>query len=427
MNGHDFIDSILKEVLDVIKPTRDHWVSRLSVINEIREVVLSVENLRDATVEPFGSFVANLFSRWGDLDISIDLFNADHVSSCGKNRKVNLLTEVLAALRQKGICQKLKFYASARVPILKFESKHHRISCDLSVDNYQGQMKSKFLFWISEIDGRFRDMVLLVKEWAKAHNINNPKNGTLNSYSLCLLVIFHFQTCMPPILPPLRDLYPINMIEDLTGLRANAERKIAQTCAANIARFKSNKYREANRSSLCELFISFLGKFSDIGTMAQHLGISTFTGRWEEIRNNTRWQPKTYVIFIEDPFEQPENAGRAVSLRQMGNITEAFRKTRYSLVSIHQTKSSVLTTIAGPHVFHSIVRPQPMIYQNHHPSQIRRPQRNGQVKPESKNAKQANHSQSLTTSRQMPKNSQEPRRPVQKKKNMWRRKPEAEA
>lgn len=32
-----------------------------------------------------------------------------------------------------------------------------------------------------------------VKEWAKAHHINDSKSGTLNSYSLSLLVIFHFQ------------------------------------------------------------------------------------------------------------------------------------------------------------------------------------------------------------------------------------------
>lgn len=85
-----------------------------------------------------------------------------------------------------------------------------------------GLMKSKFMYWINEIDGRFRDIVLLVillpnkyllsllllfwwsslqffhlllqvKEWFKVHDINNPMNGSLNSYSLSLLVIFHFQ------------------------------------------------------------------------------------------------------------------------------------------------------------------------------------------------------------------------------------------
>lgn len=82
-------------------------------------------------------------------------------------------------------------------------------------------MKSKILFWINEIDGRFRDMVLLVssyietinatfgekyflyfdkskfcvqvKEWAKARDINDSKSGSLNSYALSLLIIFHFQ------------------------------------------------------------------------------------------------------------------------------------------------------------------------------------------------------------------------------------------
>lgn len=42
---------------------------------------------------------------------------------------------------------------------------------------------------------QFDDFLLSVqvKEWAKAHNINDSKTGTLNSYSLSLLVVFHFQ------------------------------------------------------------------------------------------------------------------------------------------------------------------------------------------------------------------------------------------
>lgn len=36
-------------------------------------------------------------------------------------------------------------------------------------------------------------LFIQIKEWAKAQNINDPKKGTMNSYSLCLLVIFHLQ------------------------------------------------------------------------------------------------------------------------------------------------------------------------------------------------------------------------------------------
>lgn len=54
-----------------------------------------------ATVEPFGSFVSNLFTRWGDLDISIVLSNGSFISSAGKKRKQNLLGDVQKALRQR--------------------------------------------------------------------------------------------------------------------------------------------------------------------------------------------------------------------------------------------------------------------------------------------------------------------------------------
>lgn len=62
---------------------------------------------------------------------------------------------------------KFQFIPNARVPILKVESNLQNISCDISIDNLQGQMKSKFLFWINDIDERFRDMVFLVDSYCE--------------------------------------------------------------------------------------------------------------------------------------------------------------------------------------------------------------------------------------------------------------------
>ncbi|XVF83731.1 hypothetical protein PTKIN_Ptkin16aG0515400 [Pterospermum kingtungense] len=354
MNSFSQVESTLKEILEVIKPSRDDWVTRLKIIDEVREVVQSMENLRGATVEPFGSFVSNLFSRWGDLDISIELPYGSYVSSAGKKRKQSLLGELLRALRLKGGWQRLQFIPNARVPILKIVSKWQNISCDISIDNLQGQIKSKLLFWLNEIDERFRDMILLVKEWAQANGINNPKTGTFNSYSLSLLVIFHFQTCAPAILPPLKDIYPTNVVDDLTGVRADAERRIAQVCSSNIARFRSS--RTPNRSSLSELFISFVAKFSDINLKAEEMGICLFTGQWEYITNNTRWLPKTYALFIEDPFEQRENSARAVNRKQLIKIAEAFETTRCILISANLTQSTLLPTLVGPQASRYMVK-----------------------------------------------------------------------
>lgn len=58
--------------------------------------------------------------------------------------------------------KRFQFIPTARVPILKVESYLQNISCDISINNLKGQMKSKLLFCIGEIDGRFRNMVLLV-------------------------------------------------------------------------------------------------------------------------------------------------------------------------------------------------------------------------------------------------------------------------
>ncbi|KAG5557829.1 hypothetical protein RHGRI_007913 [Rhododendron griersonianum] len=379
MSSYGMLEPTIRDILRVISPLGEDWSPRFQIIDELRAVVQSVESLRGATVEPYGSFVSNLFTRWGDLDISIELANGSYIPSAGKKHKQTLLKDLLKALRKRGGWHNLQFVANARVPILKFQSNYLNISCDLSINNLSGQMKSKLLFWINEIDGRFRNMV---KEWAKAHGINDSKSGTLNSYCLSSLIIFHFQsyiyylnasfvflppslrcgsilsffplqTCVPALLPPMKEIYPGNMVDDLTGsfcVRAVAERHVEEVCAENITKFISDKSRQRNQSSLSELFISFLAKFSDISLRALEQGICLYTGQWEPIDSNMRWLPKTYALFVEDPFEQPANSARTVSSRQLGRISEVFQTTHHVLISGNQNQHSLIATLVTPQV-----------------------------------------------------------------------------
>lgn len=367
MDSHGVVETLLNDILKVIVPSWKDWSRRFEVIDELRKVVQSMESLRGATVEPFGSFVSDLFTIGGDLDISIELSNGSHISNSAKKRQRNLLAELLGVLRRRGGWYKLQFIASAQVPILKSVCGYgpEGISCDISIDNLKGQIKSKFLFWVTEIDGRFRDMVLLVKEWAKAHKINNPKAGSLNSYSLSLLVIFHFQTCVPPILPPLRFLYPGNMVDELTGVRDDAEQRITEVCSTNIARFKSDKFRPVNDCSLSELFVSFIAKFCDIRLKAGELGICVFNGQWEDINSNTRWLPKNKALFIEDPFEQPANTARTVSEKKLIEISEAFQATHLTLISSNLTRNALLVALARPTIYPQILN-GPAGYSSHY-------------------------------------------------------------
>ncbi|CAL1387403.1 unnamed protein product [Linum trigynum] len=331
------LESTLWDILGVIEPQRDDWLFRQRIIQELQDVVRTVPSLRGATVEPFGSFVSNLFTPWGDLDITVMLDYDSYISSAGKKRKLSLLGDVLRALKEKGGWWRLQFIPHAKVPILKFEKGRPAISGDISIDNLGGQMKSKCLFWLNQIDGRFRPLVLLVKEWAKTQNINSPKFGTLNSYSLSLLVLFHFQTCEPAIFPPLQAIYPTNLVDDLTGVRETAEKTIADLFHANIRRFIADRSRPVNRSSLSELFVSFLAKFSTISLKARDFGISPFTGQWEEINNNTRWFPRTFALYVEDPFEQPANTARTVSVRNLDRVQEVIQRTQLTILSPNLT------------------------------------------------------------------------------------------
>nr|GMD02035.1 protein HESO1 [Ipomoea batatas] len=356
MNRNGVFEVTLQNILSTINPLKEDWSKRFQVIDDLRAVVLSIESLRDATVEPYGSFVSDLFTRWGDLDISIELANAADISPTAlKKLKEILFQDVLNALRSTGGYKKLKLIPNARVPILMFHGKYN-ISCDLSVNNLVGQMKSKLLYWISLIDARFRDLVLLVKEWAKTHNINDSKRGTLNSYSLCLLVIFHFQTCEPLILPPMKEIYPGNMVDDLDGVRGTAEKSIEERCAVNINKFVSDRLRVHNQSSLSELFISFLTKFSDISSKASKQCINPYTGQWEDLEGNMRWQPNKYSIIIEDPFEQPVNSARGVSSKQLARISETFKTTSNKLSSPNQDPSLHISTLVRPRVSRSLAK-----------------------------------------------------------------------
>ncbi|KAI4384493.1 hypothetical protein MLD38_002642 [Melastoma candidum] len=337
MGSNNFLnplESVIHGILKVVEPNPEDWKIRFQVIEELRSVVESVESLRGATVEEYGSFASNLFSKWGDLDISIQLANGLYISDAGKRRKVALLGDLQKALRLRGVWRKLQLISHARVPILKFESRLSSISCDISIDNLAGRMKSKFFLWIDKIDERFRMMVLLVKEWAKSHGINDPKNGSFNSFSLTLLVIFHFQTCAPSILPPLRDIYHGNMIDDLKGVRTDAEQHIAQVCTGNISRFRSRRSMPANRCSLAELFLSFLAKFAQLDMKAGKLGICPYTGEWVELERNKRWMPKTYALFIEDPFEQPENSARTMQ-RASRHTPEQTQRPNHTMGMAH--------------------------------------------------------------------------------------------
>ncbi|XP_042420012.1 protein HESO1-like [Zingiber officinale] len=194
------LESCLRHILVEIKPSESDRVEWLNEINQLKDCLRGLVPFRGDVplVKPFGSFVSNLYTKWGDIDVSVQIDDDDVKRIC--------LWQIKLELQRTSLARSVEYIPNARVPLLKYVSRQHNISFDVCINNHLGVMKSNFLKWLSEIDDRFHDMVLVLKEWAKAQDINDPKSGSLSSYALCLLVIFHFQTCEPPIFPPLRAI-----------------------------------------------------------------------------------------------------------------------------------------------------------------------------------------------------------------------------
>ncbi|NWU66965.1 GLD2 polymerase, partial [Pterocles burchelli] len=128
--------------------------------------------------------------------------------------QVNQKTEArhILSLVQKLFSTKLCNYIErpqlirAKVPIVKFRDKVRQF--DLNVNNIVGIRNTFLLRTYAYIENRVRPLVLVVKKWASFHEINDASRGTLNSYSLVLMVLHYLQTLPEPILPSLQKNYP---------------------------------------------------------------------------------------------------------------------------------------------------------------------------------------------------------------------------
>ncbi|VDN23978.1 unnamed protein product [Gongylonema pulchrum] len=118
---------------------------------------------------------------------------------------------------------------------------------------------------VFRIDDRFPALCLLVKHWAITANINNALLGTLNSYSLILMVL-HFLQCgtMPPVLPNLQHLYP-----DTFSARRSVE---------SLELFRELPHplpaREINMDTVGELLIAFFAYYRNFDFATKAISIS---------------------------------------------------------------------------------------------------------------------------------------------------------
>jgi hypothetical protein len=81
----------------------------------------------------------------------------------------------------------------ARIPVLRFRVGSSGTKVDVTINNELPLHNTALLKAYADIDPRVRQLIALVKHWAKVRSINNAYHGTLSSYAWVLLCIFIVQ------------------------------------------------------------------------------------------------------------------------------------------------------------------------------------------------------------------------------------------
>ncbi|XP_056168556.1 protein HESO1-like [Syzygium oleosum] len=309
-------DKLLDDVYMARRPTPTECFNRTDLIRVFNAIAKEIygNSSECPTVVGFGSFVMDMYNTGSDLDLSINFGNPS--VQFPREKKIQTLRKFAKkfySLQRKGHVTSIQTIMSARVPIVKVIDYGTRIECDLSVENWDGILKSQLVHVISAIDDRFQKLSFLMKSWAKANGINSSKDRTLNSLSIISLVAFHLQTRQPPILPPFSVLFKDGT--DPANVRKNVDSFL--------------NYGKANEESLALLFVALLIKLASVEKLWQKgLCASVFEGSWI----SKTWDSRCGPISVEDFTERSENVSRAVGVEEVKKIYDCIHRSIIGLL-----------------------------------------------------------------------------------------------
>jgi hypothetical protein len=192
-----------------------------------------------------------------------------------------------------------------------------------------------------------RSLGVQVKAWAQRHRVNDPAAGSLNSYALTLMVLFHLQSVTPPIMPTMAEILfeerPIeggflpSFLEDASMGTFGAEVK------AHCRELSRSGYGLNNTQTTAELFLSFIVRFMALAQAwasgsATTVRMSTFTGALHDARFE-----KDHVMLLEDPFDSTDNCARTLGTWQspsggLDEVLEALFKSQGPVMSLRSTE-----------------------------------------------------------------------------------------
>ena len=355
------LDSELRRIVNSLKTTPQDDAKRQALMNKFKTMIST--RFEGVRVAPFGSYVSAFHSAGSDIDISLQIdkngpwydekeeaqarrsqrggVRARRQQRQGRTKRAQLLRKVASELRYRNY-RDVQLISKARVPLIKFKDPQTGVACDVCIEN-DGVYKSAVLGVVADIDQRYRDLVFLIKLWAKHYDVNNAMEGSFNSYSLCLLCMHHLQRRPVPILPPTMlltlprpDLVESEKRELEEHLKSEDDQfdtwkvskaRVVSDASRDIAavKYRADKFAgfgKENTETLAELFVSFFAHLCAIKDLFRNaVNASTYHGTFIV---GSSWQAFKYPLGVEDPFAAGDNVARAVQMRTRDYVLNAF-------------------------------------------------------------------------------------------------------
>ncbi|XP_035900771.1 poly(A) RNA polymerase GLD2-like [Anopheles stephensi] len=250
-----------------------------------------------------GSTISGFGTDTSDMDMCI--VDIDGPRYCdARTEALNNLLRVKSFIETMSTssCFERLLLIRAKVPILRFRHVKENIDIDLSINNRVGIRNTHLLHCYAQLDLRVRPLVMVIKLWAQHHNLNDPKNSTMSSYSLVLMVL-NFLQCgvTPSVVPCLHSVYPEKFAQD--DYNSNLLERI-------------DPYRSDNKDTLGELLLKFFKYYAEFDYAIYAISVRTGTilpiseCKWSGSENH---RIRGY-LFIEEPFNRT-NTGKSVHKR----------------------------------------------------------------------------------------------------------------
>mmetsp|Transcript_11982 Transcript_11982/g.29724 ORF Transcript_11982/g.29724 Transcript_11982/m.29724 type:complete len:600 (-) Transcript_11982:80-1879(-) len=139
-------------------------------------------------IRPFGSLCNGFAVRGSDLDVTC-CKDAEQDTNPSSSQILDLLLPLIQTNNKFRIVDVIR---SAMVPILKVRFQQ-ALDVDISFKNMGPLLNTQLLRAYSQLDPCVRDLVVMVKLWAKAVGVCGAANGHLSAYSLTLMAIYFLQ------------------------------------------------------------------------------------------------------------------------------------------------------------------------------------------------------------------------------------------